>query len=706
MKHLLLAVAGALALTTTAYAQIPQSMPKPPVAALQPKELKSPFGTRLDNYYWLNERENPAVISYLNAENAYTEQQMAPVKNLEDKLFQEIKGRIKEQDESVPYRDNGYYYYTRFEAGAEYPIYCRKKSSLSAREEILLNANELGKGKDYYQIGGFEVSDDNQVLAYSEDVVSRRLYTLRFRNLQTGQLYPEQILNTSGNAVWATDNKTVFYVRKDPTTLLDYQLYRHTLGTDPGKDQLVYEEKDNTFRIGVHRSKSRQYVLLDIGSTMSSEVRYLEAGKPSEPLKVFLPREADHLYEVEHFGNEFYVLSNAGAPNFRLLKTPVKNTAKTAWQEVIAHRPDVFLENMELFKDYLVLGERKEGLLQLRVIRWKDKQEHYLNFGEPTYTAAISINPEFDTPVLRYGYSSLTTPGSTFDYDMSTRSKTLLKEQTVLGSFKKEDYVTERVYATATDGTKIPMSIVYRKGFKKDGSAPLLQYAYGSYGYSMDATFSAARLSLLDRGFAYVICHIRGGQEMGRQWYENGKKLKKKNTFTDFTDCSKFLIDQKFTSADKLFAMGGSAGGLLMGAVVNNHPEYYKGVVAAVPFVDVVTTMLDESIPLTTGEYDEWGNPNQKEFYDYMLSYSPYDQVKPQAYPNMLVTTGLHDSQVQYFEPAKWVAKLRTVKTDNNLLLLHTDMAAGHGGASGRFKSIHDTARQFAFMLLLLGVKA
>ncbi|WP_426491795.1 S9 family peptidase [Hymenobacter sp. 102] len=696
-----------LLLSGAVFAQsTPATMPKPPVAALKPKELKSPFGTRLDNYYWLNERENPEVISYLNAENAYFEQQMAPVKGLEEKLFQEIKGRIKEQDESVPYRDNGYYYYTRFEAGAEYPIYCRKKGSLSAKEEILLNANELGKGKAYYQIGGFEVSDDNQVLAYSEDVVSRRLYTLRFRNLQTGQLYPEQIPNTSGNAVWAADNKTVFYTRKDPTTLLDYQLYRHTLGTDPSKDQLVYEEKDNTFRIGVHRSKSRQYVFLTIGSTMSSEVRYVEAAKPTAALQVFLPREADHLYEVEHFGNDFYVLSNAGAPNFRLLKTPVKNTAKTAWQEVIAHRPDVFLENMELFKDYLVLGERKEGLLQLRVIRWKDKQEHYLNFGEPTYTAAISINPEFDTPVLRYGYSSLTTPNSTFDYDMNARSKKLLKEQTVLGSFKKEDYVTERVYATATDGTRIPMSIVYKKGFKKDGSAPLLQYAYGSYGYSMDATFSAARLSLLDRGFAYVICHIRGGQEMGRQWYENGKKLKKKNTFTDFTDCSKFLLDQKFTSADKLFAMGGSAGGLLMGAVVNNHPEYYKGVVAAVPFVDVVTTMLDESIPLTTGEYDEWGNPNQKEFYDYMLSYSPYDQVKAQAYPNMLVTTGLHDSQVQYFEPAKWVAKLRTLKTDNNLLLLHTDMAAGHGGASGRFKSIHDTARQFAFMLLLLGVKA
>ncbi|WP_180754513.1 S9 family peptidase [Hymenobacter sp. DG01] len=684
----------------------PSAMNKPPVAAIKPKELKSPFGTRTDNYYWLNQRESPEVISYLNAENAYFEQQMAPVKGLEDKLFQEIKGRIKEQDESVPYRDNGYYYYTRFEAGAEYPIYCRKKGSLTAPEEVLLNANELGKGKSYYQIGGFEVSDDNQVLAYSEDVVSRRLYTLRFRNLKTGQLYPEQITNTSGNAVWAADNKTVFYTRKDPGTLLDYQLYRHTLGTDPSKDQLVYEEKDNTYRIHVGRSKSRKYIFLEAGSTMSSETRFLDAGTPTAALKVFLPREADHLYDVEHFGNEFYVRSNAGAPNFRLLKTPVTNTAKTAWQEVIPHRKDVFLENMELFKDYLVLGERKEGLLQLRVIRWKDKQEHYLNFGEPAYTAAISINPEFDTPVLRYSYSSLTTPGSTFDYDMNARTKKLLKEQAVLGGFNKEDYVTERQYATATDGTKIPMSIVYKKGFKKDGSAPVLQYAYGSYGYSTNPTFSAARLSLLDRGFAYVICHIRGGQEMGRQWYEDGKKLKKKNTFTDFTDCSKFLIDQKYTSAQKLFAMGGSAGGLLMGAVVNLHPEYYKGVVAAVPFVDVVTTMLDESIPLTTGEYDEWGNPNKKEFYEYMLSYSPYDQVKAQAYPNMLVTTGLHDSQVQYFEPAKWVAKLRTVKTDQNLLLLHTDMAAGHGGASGRFKSIHDTARQFAFMLMLLGVKA
>ncbi|RYU79044.1 S9 family peptidase [Hymenobacter persicinus] len=678
-------------------------MINPPVAAPKPKALVSPFGTRTDNYYWLNQPQDPEVLDYLRAENAYFEQQMAPVKDLQEALFQEIKSRIQEQDESVPYRENGYYYYVRYEEGGEYPIYCRKPGSLSAPEQVLLNANELAAGHAYYQIGGFEVSDDNAVLAYSEDTVSRRLYTLRFRNLVTGEQYPEQIPNTSGNAVWATDNQTVFYTKKDEATLLDYQVYRHTLGTDPALDVLVYEETDNTFYTGVSRSKSREYIFLHMGSTMSAEVRYLPAATPTAEPRVFLAREDDHLYEVEHFGPDFYVLSNAGAPNFRLLKTPVADTAKANWQEVIPHRADVFLENMELFRDYLVLGERQEGLLRLRVIRWQDGAEHYLNFGEPTYTAFIGINPEFDTPVLRYGYSSLTTPTSTYDYDMATRTKTLLKEQAVLGSFRKEDYVTERAYAPATDGTLIPLSIVYRRGFQKDGSAPLLQYAYGSYGLSMDAAFSSARLSLLDRGFAYVICHIRGGQELGRQWYEDGKKLKKMNTFTDFTDCSRFLIEQGYTAPDRLFAMGGSAGGLLMGAVVNLHPEYYRGVVAAVPFVDVVTTMLDDTIPLTTGEYDEWGNPNQREFYNYMLSYSPYDQVRAQAYPNMLVTTGLHDSQVQYIEPAKWVAKLRTLKTDQNLLLLHTDMDAGHGGASGRFKSIHDVARQYAFLLLLLG---
>ncbi|MBT2558321.1 S9 family peptidase [Hymenobacter sp. ISL-91] len=678
-------------------------MSQPPVALIKAHALVSPFGTRTDNYYWLNERENPAVLDYLKAENDYFDQQMAPAKDLEERLFQEMKGRIREQDESVPYRDNGYFYYVRFVEGGEYPVYCRKPGSLEAPEQVLLDGNELSQGHDYYHIGGLEVSDDNRTLAYSEDTVSRRLYTLRFRNLETGELYPEALANTSGNAVWATDNQTVFYTRKDPDTLLDYQLWRHALGTDQAADELVYEETDAAFYLHVHRSKSREYVFLSIGSTMSAEVRYLRADQPRGELQVFLAREDDHLYEVEHFGPDFYVLSNDHAPNFQLLKTSVTDTAKAAWQVVVAHRDDVFLENMELFREYLVLGERQEGLLRLRVIRWADGQEHYLAFGEPTYTAAISINPEFDTPVLRYGYTSLTTPTSTFDYDMATRAKTLLKEQTVLGGFRKDDYTTERRYAPAADGTLIPLSIVYRKGFVRNGKAPLLQYAYGSYGLSMDATFSSSRLSLLDRGFAYVICHIRGGQELGRQWYEGGKKLTKMNTFTDFTDCSRFLIAEKYTSADTLFAMGGSAGGLLMGAVLNLHPELYKGVVAAVPFVDVVTTMLDESIPLTTGEYDEWGNPNQQQFYDYMLSYSPYDNVRAQAYPNLLVTTGLHDSQVQYFEPAKWVAKLRATKTDHNLLLLHTDLSAGHGGASGRFQSLRDTARHYAFLLMLLG---
>ena len=696
----LLVGAGMLALGTA------QAQSTPPVAPIKPKQLTTLGNTRTDNYYWLNERENPEVINYLNAENTYFDQKMAPAKAVESKLFTEIKGRIKEQDESVPYRDNGYYYYTRYETGGEYPIYCRKKGDLKAPEEVLLNANQMGKGKSYFQIASYDVSDNNQVMAYGADTVSRRLYTLRFKDLKTGKLFPEAIPNTSGNAVWAADNKTVFYAKKDVTTLLPYQLYRHTLGTDPRQDQLIYEEKDNTFNLGVGRSKSKKYIFLVLGSSLSNEFRYLDAANPAGAFKTFLPREKDHLYDVEHMGDNFYVRTNWEAPNYRLMVTPVSNTAKTAWKDVIPARKDAFIDNFDLFRNYLVVNERKEGLRQLRIIQWKDKQEHYLTFDEPAYTATIGINPEFDTPVLRYSYTSLTTPPSTYDYDMTTRKSTLRKQQAVLGGFKKEDYVTERTFVKARDGAMVPISIVYKKGFRKDGSAPLLQYAYGSYGYSQDPTFSAARLSLLDRGFGYVLCHIRGGQEMGRQWFEDGRMLHKINSFNDFIDCSEYLIKEKYTSPAKLFAMGGSAGGLLMGAVVNMRPELYKGVIAAVPFVDVVTTMLDESIPLTTGEYDQWGNPNQKVYYDYMLSYSPYDNVKKQAYPNMLVTTGLHDSQVQYFEPAKWVAKLRTMKTDNNLLLLHTDMAAGHGGASGRFKSINDTARQYAFMLMLLGLNS
>jgi oligopeptidase B len=679
-------------------------MTQPPLAAIKAKELASPHGTRTDNYYWLNEPENPEVLDYLRAENAYFDQQMAPVKDLEETLFQEMKGRVLETDESVPVRDNGYYYYARYVAGGEYPLYCRKKDSPDAPEELLLDGNALAAGHAYFAVGGYEVSDDNQLLAYSTDTVSRRLYTVRFKNLATGELYSEEIPNVEGAGVWAADNQTFFYAKKDMETLLPYQVYRHTLGTDPAADVLVYEEPDNTFYTHVGRSKSGKYLQIVLSSSLSSETRYLDAATPTGEFAVFLPREDDHLYEVEDANGAFYVRTNWLAPNFRIVKTPLTATDKANWQDVIPAREEVFIDQMELFRDYLVLNERKDGLLQLRVIRWQDMQDEYLQFNEVAYTATIGANPEFDTQTLRFHYTSFSTPVSTFDYDMHTHQQTLRKEQPVLGDFTKSDYVEERLFVPARDGKRIPVSIVYKKGFQKDGRGPLLQYAYGSYGYSLDPTFSSARLSLLDRGFAYVLCHIRGGQELGRQWFEDGRMLNKLNSFYDFIDCSEYLIQEKYTSPDKLFAMGGSAGGLLMGGIINLRPDLYKGILAAVPFVDVVTTMSDESIPLTTGEYDQWGNPADQPYYEYMLSYSPYDNVRAQAYPNMLVTTGLHDSQVQYYEPAKWVAKLRTLKTDNNLLLLHTDMEAGHGGASGRFQALRDVARQYAFMLLLLGV--
>ncbi|OGX80904.1 oligopeptidase B [Hymenobacter lapidarius] len=685
------------------------------MAPIKPKVFTDFGVVRTDNYYWLNQPTSPEVLKYLNAENAYYDKQMAAAQNSQKKLVAEIKGRIKQEDASVPYRDNGYLYYSRFDLGGEYPVYCRKKGSTVESEEVLLDANEMGAGRSYFQIGDWAVSDNNQLLAYTADTVSRRLYTLRFKNLATGKLYPERIANTGGEVVWAADNKTVFYTKKDVTTLLPYQVYRHTLGTDPKGDALIYEERDNTFNLHVTRSKSKKFIGIELVSSLSSEYRYLDAATPTAPFKTFIRREKDHLYNVEHLGDKFYVRTNWQAPNYRLMMTPVTNTAKTAWTDALTRHPEIFLDNFDLFRDYLVLNERKGGLRQLRVVSWKDKQEHYLKFDEPAYTATIGINAEQDTPLLRYNYTSLTTPMSTFEYDMGTRTSTLLKEQAVLGGFSKKDYVTERVFVKSRDNQFIPMSIVYKKGTKLDGTAPLLQYAYGSYGFSQDPTFSAARLSLLNRGFVYALCNIRGGQEMGRQWFEDGRMLKKINSFNDFIDCSLYLtkpqeatvgttkVKQQYTATDKLFAMGGSAGGLLMGAVMNMRPDLYKGVIAAVPFVDVVTTMSDPSIPLTTSEYDQWGNPADEEYFKYMLSYSPYDNVKKQAYPNTLVTTGLHDSQVQYFEPAKWVAKLRAMKTDKNQLIMHTDMSAGHGGASGRFKSIDDTARQYAFMLQLLG---
>ncbi|WP_226163462.1 S9 family peptidase [Hymenobacter terricola] len=708
LQRAALAGAGA-ALSSGAMAQ------SAPVAPIKPKAFTN-FGiTRTDNYYWLNKPTDPAVLSYLNAENEYYDKQMAGAQANQKKLFGEIKGRIKQDDASEPYRDNGYYYYSRFEFGSEYPIYCRKKGSSIATEEVMLDANEMGAGKPYFQIADWAVSDNNQLLAFSVDTVSRRLFTIRFKNLATGKLYSERIANTGGEVVWAADNKTVFYTRKDVTTLLPFQVYRHTLGTDPKGDALVYEERDNTFNVHVNRSKSKKYIGIELVSSLSSEYRYLDAGAPGMQPKVFVHREKDHLYQVEHMGDKFYIRTNWQAPNYRLMSTPVATTAKATWADALTRHPEIFLDNFELFNNYIVLNERKGGLRQLRVVSLKDKQEHYLQFDESAYTATIGINPELDTPLLRYNYTSLATPPSIFEYDMSTRTSTLLKEQPVQGGFNKYDYVTERVFVKSRDNKFIPMSLVYKKGTKLDGTAPLLQYAYGSYGFSQDPTFSAARLSLLNRGFVYALCNIRGGQEMGRQWFEDGRMLHKINSFNDFIDCSDYLtkpheaqvgatkVKQQFTAPDKLFAMGGSAGGLLMGAVLNMRPSLYKGVIAAVPFVDVVTTMSDPSIPLTTSEYDQWGNPAEEEYFKYMLSYSPYDNVTAQAYPNILVTTGLHDSQVQYYEPAKWVAKLRTLKTDKNLLLLHTDMAAGHSGASGRFKSIEDTARQYAFMMMLLG---
>lgn len=682
---------------------------QPPKATKKPHPLEIHNDTRIDDYYWLRDRENQEVIDYLNAENAYTEAILAPVKAFRETLFEEMKGRIKEQDESVPSKDGNYWYYYRYEQGGEYPIYCRKYQSLDAEEEIMLNLNLLSEGHSYYNATFPDISDNEEIAAFGEDTVSRRLYTLRFKNLKTGEIYPDAIPNTEGgNYAWASDNQTIFYIRKHPETLLGYQVWRHRLGTDTSKDIMVYEEADEQFYLGLHRMKSKKYIAISADQNgVMTEYLLLNANEAEGQFVSFLPRQRGHEYFVEHFEDRFYVRTNyQGATNFKLIQVPeYQHSDLSQWQEVIAHRPNVYLEGLEVFRYYMVLQERAEGLLHIRVINQRTQTEHYLNFGEPAYTAYVSSNPNFDTDTLRYGYTSLTTPSSTFDYRMDSRERVLLKQQEVVGDFNKDDYQTERLLATARDGVQIPISIVYKKGFLQDGTQPLLQYSYGSYGYSMDPTFSTGRLSLLNRGFAFAICHIRGGQEMGRHWYDNGKMLNKKNTFTDFIDCSEFLIQRKWTSPQGLFAMGGSAGGLLMGAVTNMAPQLYKGIVAQVAFVDVVTTMLDETIPLTTGEYEEWGNPNEKVYYDYMKSYSPYDNVTAQKYPNILVTTGLHDSQVQYWEPAKWVAKLRDLKKDNNQLLLHCDMEAGHGGASGRFKRLKDIALEYAFILNLLEIR-
>lgn len=677
----------------------------PPVAKKTPKELTIHGDTRIDNYYWLRDmdRKDPEMIKYLNEENDYTKAKFGHTEEFQNTLYEEMIGRLDQTDESVPVKWNGYWYYSRYEEGKEYPLYCRKKETLDAKEEIMLNVPQMAEGFDYYAVGGRSVSPDNKWLAYGVDTLSRRIYKIHFKNLETGETLEETIDNTTGGCSWANDNKTVFYAVKDEA-LRSYKIFKHVKGTSDANDSEVFHEDDDTFSTFVYKTKSDAYIIIGSYSTNSTEYRFLDANNPVGEFSIIEPRGEKHEYSVSHYGDHFYIKTNLEAKNFRLMKTSVSNTTNQYWEEVIPHREDVLLESIEIFKDFLVVDERKEGLTNLRIIPWSNPEaEYFLPFNDPAYLAYIGANPDFDTDLLRYSYSSLTTPNSTYDFNMNTRDQELKKRQKVIGGHDPNEYNSERIMVEARDGAKVPMSIVYKKGITKDGSSPLLIYAYGSYGSSTEAYFSSARLSLLDRGFIYAIAHIRGGQEMGRHWYEDGRLLKKKNTFTDFIDCAEHLINNDYTSADQLFAMGGSAGGLLMGAVVNMQPELWQGVVAAVPFVDVVTTMLDESIPLTTGEYSEWGNPNEEEYYHYIKSYSPYDNVEQKDYPNLLVTTGLHDSQVQYWEPAKWVAKMRELKTDDNMLLLHCNMEAGHGGASGRFKRYKEIALEYAFILTLAG---
>jgi oligopeptidase B len=680
---------------------------QPPVAKIIPKIIEKHGDKRIDNYYWLNTRENPDVIEYLNKENEYYQKSTAHTKPLQDNLFLEMKSRIKEDDSSVPYLYNGYYYITRYETGKDYPIYARKKGSLEANEEIMFDCNEMAKGQSYFNLSGISVSEDNKWVAFGVDLLSRRQYKIQIKNLETGEILPLRLENTTGGSTWASDNKTLFYTRNDQQTLRSDKIYKHTIGTEATSDVVVFHEKDDTFNTFVYKEKSKKYLVIGSSSTLTSEYQILEANNPNGEFRVFQKRTRGLEYSISHYGDSFYIVTNKDkATNFKLMKTPESATAAENWIDLIGHRKDVLLEGIEIFKNYLVVEERSNGLNKIQIRPWNGKGSYYLPFAIETYTAYTTTNVDFDTEILRYGYQSMATPSSIIDFNMRTQEKKVLKEQEVLGgTFDKNNYIEERVWATATDGTKVPISMVYKKGIQKDGKNPLLLYAYGSYGATMDPYFSSTRLSLLDRGFIYAIAHIRGGEDLGREWYENGKLLKKKNTFTDYIDCSKFVIAEKYTSAEHLYAEGGSAGGLLMGAIVNMAPELYHGVIAQVPFVDVVTTMLDDTIPLTTGEYDEWGNPNDKKYYDYMLSYSPYDQVKAQSYPNMYVSTGLHDSQVQYWEPAKWVAKLRVLKTNDTQLFLDTNMDAGHGGASGRFEALKELAKEFAFLLDLEKIK-
>ena len=676
----------------------------PPMAQTIPATLEEHGRSRIDPFYWLSQRDDPDVMTYLEEENDYAREVMAHRATFEEILFQEIKGRIKQTDLSVPYKLDDYYYYTRYEEGKEYPLYCRKRETFDAREELMLDVNALAEGHEFFAIGGTAVSFAQDLLAYAFDTQGRRIYTVRFKNLTTGEVLEDVLERVTGNLAWTNDNRTLFYGKQDPHTLRAFQVFRHRLGGDPSSDNLVFQEEDETFSTTVFKTKSKQYLMIASHQTVSTEYRYLTADNPNGEFSVFLPRERHHEYDVDHYGDRFYIRTNWEARNFRLMKTPLRQTDRSSWEEVLPHRDDVLLESFEIFRDFLVTEERHQGLVRLRVIPWNGEAEHDVDFGEPAYSAALEENFDFNTSTVRYGYASMTTPDSVYDYDMNTRETVLLKREEILGGFEISRYATERTWGTASDGTRIPISLVYRKNLRKPWGNPLLLNGYGAYGISLDADFRSPRLSLLDRGFMFAVAHVRGGEELGREWYETGKLFHKKNTFTDFIACAEHLVQQGYAAKEHVYAMGGSAGGLLMGAVVNTRPDLFHGIVAQVPFVDLMTTMLDTTIPLTTGEYDEWGDPNRKEDYEYMLSYSPYDNVTEQTYPHLLVTTGLHDSQVQYWEPAKWVAKLRRVKTGGNRLLLRTNMDAGHGGASGRFQRYKELAFIYTFLLDLAGL--
>jgi len=687
-----------------------------PKAPKQPKELSIHGDNRIDNYFWMRlsdeqkESKNPDkqtqnVIDYLNAENDYLKQKMGHTDELQKALFQEIKNRIKKEDSSVPVKIKNYSYYIRYEKDKEYPFYCRKLNTKNTTEEIMLNVPEMAKEHAYYAVGGQSISPNENLLIYGIDTVSRREYILYIKDLTTGKLLSDRISNTTGSAVWANDNKTIFYTKQDPITLRSHQIYKHILGSNESEDVLVYEEHDDTFSCYISKSKSKKHIIIGSYHTLSTEYRYIDANNPELDFKVIQKREKNIEYSVYHYKKYFYILTNYNAKNFRLMKTLISKPEKENWQEVIAHQENVLIEGIDIFKNYLVLEERKNGLTHIKIINWEDDSEYYVEFNDPAYSTSTFANVEFETDVLRFNYTSLTTPSSVFDFNMKTKDRILLKQDEVLDDdFKPENYESKRYYATARDGKQVPISLVYKKGIQPGNQNPLLLYGYGSYGYSIDPYFSSVRLSLLNRGFIFAIAHIRGGEELGRQWYEDGKLLKKKNTFYDFIDCAEFLISKNYTSKKHLYAAGGSAGGLLMGAVINMRPELWNGVIASVPFVDVISTMLDESIPLTTGEFDEWGNPKNKKYYDYIKTYSPYDNIEPKGYPNLLVTTGYWDSQVQYWEPAKWVAKLREYKTDKNLLLMDCNMDVGHGGASGRFKRYKEVALEYSFLLNLEGI--